>query len=88
MIIGKGSEEVQTILQEIELESLKYNMLLNKGKCEVVAINTFSLIKHGDGTIVKQREKALYLGAQISDDANRDLELNSRRAKQEQQQSS
>ena len=32
LIFGKKNKQVQTILDEIEKESLKYNMLLNKKK--------------------------------------------------------
>ena len=68
-------------MHAIEEESLKYNMFLNKGKCEIVAMSCTSTVKFMSGEKVKQAERAKYLGVIIDEGAKREYELEQRLAK-------
>ena len=55
------------LLKEIEIESAKYNMKLNQGKCNFIAVNVRSPpnVHFSDGTKLKQVEQTVYLGGVI-----------------------
>ena len=78
MIMGKRAREINIILHEIERESAKYNMKLNKGKCEHIDMNCKADIKFENGTKVKETLKAKYLGGTITKKAERIIEINNR----------
>ena len=66
---------MQKILHAIEEESLKYNMILNKGKCAVIVMNGISTITFQNGDPVKQVDLVKYLGVMIHEKAYREPEL-------------
>ncbi len=54
------------LLAEIETESAYYNVKLNKGKCNVIAMNGNYNVRFADGTPVKRVEDAIYLGGKLT----------------------
>ena len=36
LIIGKCEAQIEKLLQQVEIESAKYNLKLSKGKCKIV----------------------------------------------------
>jgi len=80
LLIGKYDNEIELLLHEIEIESAKYNMVLNKTKCEIVAMYCKPKVHFISGGLVKIVTKAKYLGSMISDTASRDIEINFRLA--------
>ena len=69
---------MQILLKEIEAECIKYNMSLNKSKCEIIAMSSKPKIYFEDKTKVKIVDKAKYLGAIITKKANREIDLENR----------
>ena len=57
---------MQLILKEIEAECIKYNMSLNRSKCEIIAMSSKPKIFFEDKSRVKIVDKAKYLGAIIT----------------------
>ena len=50
---------------EIEKESSKYGMKLNKAKCELLTNNPNARIKFPDNSLVKKQKSATYLGCEL-----------------------
>ena len=78
LVISKSPKYMQLILKEIEAECIKYNMSLNKTKCEIIAMNAKPKILFEDKTKVKIVDKARHLGAIITKKANRETDLENR----------
>ena len=55
----------ETVLHHVELESGKYNMLLNHTKCIHLRLNDLGSITYMNGTEVPMEEEAIYLGGKI-----------------------
>ena len=82
LLIGNRSRELNILLAEIETESGKYNMKLNYGKCNHIAMYGKADIHFSDPkNKVKEVEKATYLGGTLTSNASRNAELNSRISK-------
>ena len=77
MLVGHRARELN-LLKAIEIASAKYNLKLNYGKCNCIALNGKAHILFSDGKPLKQVDKAQYLGGEINTDAGRWNELNNR----------
>ena len=66
------------LIAGIELESGYYNMKLNKGKCEVIAMNCNSNIHFSECARLKSVSEAKYLGGNISRAADSRTEVEAR----------
>ena len=78
LLITKDNKSATRLLQAIEEESKYYNMKLNKGKCNVIAVNKNNHIKLKDGTILENVESAKYFGGIITRNANPTAEIENR----------
>ena len=78
LLVLKNTRAMNILLAEIETESAYYNMKLNKGKCNVIAMNGNYNVRFADGTPVKRVEDAIYLGGKLSKDAKSQIEITSR----------
>ena len=65
LIMASTAAAAETILQHIELESGKYNMLLNHTKCIHLRLNDLERITFMNGTEVPMEQEAIYLGGKI-----------------------
>ena len=66
MLIGSDSKALQCLLQTIEKHSTRYGLRLNKGKCEMIAVNNKQKpIKFANGQEVKKVQQATHLGANV-----------------------
>ena len=81
LLVGKPAREINMLLHAIEEESDKYNMRLNKAKCEYVGMFGSAQIKFKNGTAVKRVEDATYLGSKITRKADRNTEVVARLSK-------
>lgn len=78
MLIGSRAREINLLLEAIERHSAYYNMKLNKGKCNYIAMNGNADIHFADGTKLGKVDKVTYLGGILNKDANRADEVNNR----------
>ena len=78
MLVGHRARELNILIKAIGKASAKYNLKLNYGKCNYIAMNGKAHIHFSDGKPMKQVDKALYLGGEITTDAGRWSELNNR----------
>ncbi len=63
LLLANDTRVMNILIKEIEIESTKYNMKLNKKKCNFIAINCSKPNVHfSDGTKLSQVEQAVYLG--------------------------
>ena len=81
LLIGNRARELNMLLHAIEEESAKYNMSLNRGKCEYVGMFGGAKIKFKNGTPVKRVVAAGYLGSRITQHADRNMEAVARLSK-------
>ena len=65
-------------LKSIEDEGSKYGLKLNKTKCEALYTGAQSNIRFADGTPIKTKESATYLGCNIHQEGNIPRELSQR----------
>jgi len=63
MLMGKRAREINIILAEIETESAKYGLKLNKSKCFYIGMNGKANIHFKDNTPIKQVHEVTYLEA-------------------------
>ena len=59
MLVGHRSREINILIKAIEKASAKYNLKLNYGKCNYIAMNGKAHIHFSDGKPMKQVDKAL-----------------------------
>ena len=78
MLMGTRARELNILLAAIEDESAKYNLRLNYGKCNYLAMNGKANIHFKNGTKLTKVEKATYLGGTIGCNATRNEEINNR----------
>ena len=78
ILISESKEAVQKYLHQIEKESKKYGMNLNKTKCEVLTINGDDPIFFSDGVRVPPHDRVKYLGCMINDKGDPKQEVNKR----------
>ena len=78
LLIGQNIEVLSIYVQEIEKESNKYNMSLNKEKCNAIYMSIVGDIHFSDGSIMKEVKTAQYLGAKITQKAYAYSEINHR----------
>ena len=78
MLVGHRARELNILIKAIENASDKYNLKLNYGKCNYIAMNGKAHIHFSDGELMKRVDKAMYLGGEITTDAGRWSELNNR----------
>ena len=78
MLVGNRARELNILLAEIETECAKCNLRLNYDKCNYIAMNGKAHIHFSDGKPMKQVDKAMYLGGEITTDAGRWSGLNNR----------
>ena len=71
LIIGTRAREINIILKEVEKECAKYNLKLNYGKCNYIAMNGRAHIHFKNGDKLKEVEEAVYLGGVLTNDAGR-----------------
>ena len=81
MIMGYRAREINIILRQIEIESEKYNLKLNKSKCYYVGMNGKANIHFKDGTKIEKADQVTYLGGTITATASREAEISSRMTK-------
>ena len=81
LIIGKRAREVNMIIKAIEKESAKYNMKLNKGKCNHIDMNCKADVKFEGGAKLDKLDKAVYLGGTITEKALKTAEIQTRLGK-------
>ncbi len=62
MLIGTQTRELNGSIAEIEKECAKYNLKLNYGTCNYIAMNGRAHIHVRDGTKLKEVGDAVYLG--------------------------
>ena len=79
LIFGTHTQSINKFLQAIQVESAKYNMLLNFDKCVNITINQHqSSVKFLNGTSVPRKDQAKYLGATLTDTVDNRQELSQR----------
>ena len=78
LLAMKNTRDINLLLKEIEIESSYYNMKLNKGKCEVIAMNKSNDIKFRDGTKLKHVQEATYFGGKLTESTNANIEIQGR----------
>ena len=66
LLITKNAKAMNKLIAGIELESGYYNMKLNKGNCEVIAMNCNSNIHFSEDARLKLVSEAKYLGGNIT----------------------
>ena len=81
MVMGSRAREINIILKAIEIESEKYNLRLNKGKCFYVGMNGTANIHFKDGKKGSKADTVTYLGGTITSDSSRNAEISSRMSK-------
>ena len=78
LLVMKNTRDTNLLLKEIEIESSYYNMKLNNGKCEVIAMNKSNDIKFKDGTKLKHVREATYLGGKLTENTSASTEIQGR----------
>ena len=78
MVMGSRAREINIILAHIEIESEKYNLKLNNGKCFFVGMNGKANIHFKDGKKIEKVDQVTYLGGTITSNASRNAEISSR----------
>ena len=81
IVMGSRAREINIILKQIEIESGKYNLSLNKDKCFYIGMNGTANIHFKDGTKIKKTDNIMYLGGTITENASRNSEVSSRMSK-------
>jgi hypothetical protein len=76
--ISSDTKAVNKFIQNIEAEGEKYNMKLNREKCEVIHNSTTANVHFADNTKVKRKEEAKYLGCNLNPKANIRREISNR----------
>ncbi len=74
----KDTRTANLLIEEIEEESTYYNMQLNKGKCNYIAMNRKHKLKFRDGAALNSVEEATYLGGTLTKTVNPRVEIDSR----------
>ena len=80
MLICKNTRVMNLFIKAIEIESAKYNMSLNKNKCNFIALNfrTPPNVHFQDGTKLTQVNEAVYLGGIMTAKGDAHTEVNAR----------
>ena len=65
LIMASTAAAAEIILQHIELESNKYNMKLNYGKCIHLRMNDIERVTYLNGEEMSLEHYAIYLGGQL-----------------------
>lgn len=81
MIMGNRARQINMDLREAEIESERYNLRLNKGKCFYIGMNGSANIHFKDGTKIANSKEVTYLGGQITENSDRNAEITSRMTK-------
>ena len=76
MLVGHMATELNILISAIEKASAKYNLKVNYGRCNYIAMNGKARIHFADGKPMKQVDKATHVGVEINTDAGRWSELN------------
>ena len=58
ILMTKTTEEMETLIKQIEREGGKYGMKLNKSKCEALSDGNSEPIKFMDGESLKQKSRS------------------------------
>ena len=75
MLVTQDTRSMHRILHAIEAESAYCGLELNKGKCNVIAMNGKNKIKFSDGSELKHESQVTYLGGTITKDVNINTEV-------------
>ena len=80
ILSSENAKTLEFFLQEIEKESAKYGLKLNRTKCEHISVNNKNKdkIKFTDGTEVKRMGEVKYLGCMINDNGDPRREVRKR----------
>ena len=78
IIMAKTAEAVEIILHRIEIESHKYALKLNQGKCVHIQMKAIHRIRFRQGSAVPIQTQADYLGGKIKNTGDHKLELQHR----------
>ena len=65
-LIGSNKKSIEILLHAVENQSSRYNMNLNKAKCETLAINFKGKLRFKSGETIKNVKAATYLGATLN----------------------
>ena len=79
LLITRNTRAMNILIKEIETESAKYNMNLNKHKCEFIASGNYTPnVYFTSGQKLKQVADAKYLGGNISNTSDASKEISKR----------
>ena len=67
------------LLRAIEIEGANYGLRLNKKKCEYLHFGEARPVYFNDGTKVPQKHEVKYLGCNLNDKGDPEMEINKRR---------
>ena len=81
MLVSSRANPVNKMLHAIEKHSKRYNLNINKEKCNYISMNTKDTVKFSDETNMKKAEEAEYLGAIMTKKHTARTELENRIAK-------
>jgi hypothetical protein len=81
VLIGQSPGVVNKALRLIQTTAERYNLKLNRGKCEYIAMNGEGSIAFTDGTEVNKIKTAKYLSASITDTARIQTDFRARLAR-------
>ena len=76
--MAKTAEAVEIVLHRIEIESRKYALKLNQGKCIYIQMNAIHRIPFRQGNAVPIQTQADYLGGEIENTGDHKPELQHR----------
>lgn len=75
ILASKDPDALNELLEHTEKSSAKYGLKLNKGKCVSINMNNDNKIAFTDGMELTKGKQTLYLGNEINDKANLNLEI-------------
>ena len=79
LLFGPHTQNINTLLKEIQIESNYYNLNLNLGKCINLTLNQQQTsVKFASNDFVPRHKKATYLGTLLTDTNDNHAELNNR----------
>ena len=76
MLVGHRARDINILFKAVEKASAKYNLKLNYGTCNYIALNGKEHIHYSEGKPMKQVAQATYLGGEINTETERWSELN------------
>lgn len=76
--MSENAAAITRLLHDIEFESAKYGLKLNKNKCELLNLGKQKTVKFADGTPVNKVFEAKYLGVYVNQDDDINTEISKR----------